>query len=83
MIILFRDRTSRPTSLAVDTGKKLLRPETVETFPTPMEEPRKICKAWYLGSLQVITPLMENCGYGKLVVSSQAPIPNGRTKEDL
>ena len=28
--------------------------ETVETFPTPMEEPRKVCKAWYLGSLQVL-----------------------------
>jgi len=52
-----RDRSSRPTSLAVDTGtKKLLRPETVETFPTPMEEPRKVCKAWYLGSLQVTQP---------------------------
>ena len=24
-----------------------------ETFPTPMEEPRKVIKAWYLGSQQV------------------------------
>ena len=24
-----------------------------ETFPTPMEEPRKVIKAWYLGCLQV------------------------------
>ena len=49
-----RDRTApRPTSLAVESGKKLARPEPQETFPTPMEEPRKILKAWYLGSLQV------------------------------
>ena len=27
-----------------------------ETFPTPMEEPRKVIKAWYLGCLQVNTP---------------------------
>ncbi|XP_023345968.1 protein Fe65 homolog [Eurytemora carolleeae] len=52
-----RDRTApRPTSLAVESGKKLARPEPQETFPTPMEEPRKILKAWYLGSLQVTQP---------------------------
>ena len=54
---LFRERTApRPTSLAVEGqpgGRKLNRPEPQETFPTPMEEPRKIVKAWYLGSLQV------------------------------
>ena len=53
----------RPTSLAVDLpshGKvshKLSRPAPLtETFPTPMEEPRKVIKAWYLGSLQVDNP---------------------------
>ena len=57
-----RDRTApRPTSLAVESGKKLARPEPQETFPTPMEEPRKILKAWYLGSLQV--DLVSNLKY--------------------
>ena len=39
----------------ITTGK-LPRPEAaapVETFPTPIEEPRKVMKVWYLGSLQV------------------------------
>merc|ERR1712012_509656 len=55
---------SRPTSLAVENPKlpsgKLPRGEgskeataAAETFPTPMEEPRKVIKAWYLGSQQV------------------------------
>lgn len=58
-----RDRTAhRPTSLAVaDSGRLAgrLAPRAAaagdqpETFPTPMEEPRKVLKAWYLGSLQV------------------------------
>jgi len=53
---------SRPTSLAVDNPKlpgKLPRggaEASSETFPTPMEEPRKVIKAWYLGSLQVSNP---------------------------
>merc|ERR1719209_2919799 len=53
---------SRPTSLAVENPKlpgKLPRGEAsgpTETFPTPMEEPRKVIKAWYLGSLQVSNP---------------------------
>ena len=54
---------SRPTSLAVElpsNGKishKLSRPAPLtETFPTPMEEPRKVIKAWYLGNLLVDTP---------------------------
>jgi len=51
----------RPTTLAVDApsnklSQKLPRPEATETFPTPMEEPRKVIKAWYLGSLQVSNP---------------------------
>jgi amyloid beta (A4) precursor protein-binding family B protein 2 (Fe65-like) len=50
---------------------KLPRPEAVpeaaqETFPTPMEEPRKVMKAWYLGSLQV----------GSVVVASKALHPS-------
>jgi len=62
-----RERTApRPTSLAVEgsqqgggqggPARRLNRPEPHETFPTPMEEPRKIVKAWYLGSLQVSQP---------------------------
>ena len=55
--------TPRPTTLAVDAPsnklpQKLPRHEptvAAETFPTPMEEPRKVIKAWYLGSLQVGT----------------------------
>ena len=57
-----RDRqTSRPTSLGVETAgqaklaHKLSRPVT-ETFPTPMEEPRKVIKASYLGTIQVDSP---------------------------
>ena len=47
---------SRPTSLAVEqpNAKKSLTHPGPETFPTPMEEPRKVVKAWYLGSLQVM-----------------------------
>ena len=51
---------ARPTSLNVEAKlSKLARPssssgQTIsETFPTPMEEPRKVIKAWYLGCLQV------------------------------
>jgi len=54
---------ARPTSLNVEAKlNKLARPgsssgQTIsETFPTPMEEPRKVIKAWYLGCLQVDTP---------------------------
>ena len=57
-----RDRqSSRPTSLGVETAgqaklaHKLSRPVT-ETFPTPMEEPRKVIKASYLGTIQVDSP---------------------------
>ena len=57
-----RDRqNSRPTSLGVEMSgqgklaQKLSRPVT-ETFPTPMEEPRKVIKASYLGTLQVDSP---------------------------
>jgi hypothetical protein len=60
----YRDRAAhRPTSLAVADSSRLagrLAPRAAaavadqpETFPTPMEEPRKVMKAWYLGSLQV------------------------------
>lgn len=56
-----RERMSqaRPTSLAVDqktASGKLARGAEQETFPTPMEEPRKVIKSWYLGSLQVTQP---------------------------
>ena len=51
---------ARPTSLNVEAKlNKLARPtsssgQTIsETFPTPMEEPRKVIKAWYLGCQQV------------------------------
>ena len=54
---------ARPTSLAVDhrvSSAKLSRPASnntsaglSETFPTPMEEPRKVINAWYLGTKQV------------------------------
>jgi amyloid beta (A4) precursor protein-binding family B protein 2 (Fe65-like) len=48
----------RPTSLAVEgsgsTGKRIVH--AVESFPTPMEEPRKTMKAWYLGNIQVSQP---------------------------
>ena len=59
----------RPTSLNVEQklSGKLTRASSSnvaagaaaglsETFPTPMEEPRKVIKAWYLGCLQVNTP---------------------------
>ncbi|QQP48979.1 Uncharacterized protein FKW44_009474, partial [Caligus rogercresseyi] len=44
----------RPTSL----GSKLLTKSVPapESFPTPMEEPRKSIKAWHLGSLTVLKP---------------------------
>ena len=60
-----RDKlAARPTSLAVDhkmSAGKLPRPSSntaglSETFPTPMEEPRKVIKAWYLGCMQVNSP---------------------------
>ena len=51
----YRERMSnRPTSLAVEgsaPSKRIIH--SVESFPTPMEEPRKMMKAWYLGNLQV------------------------------
>lgn len=47
---------SRPTTLAVDESNKKLGTNAPETFPTPMEEPRKVVKAWYLGSIQVSQP---------------------------
>ena len=54
---------SRPTSLGVETRVKLPRPNSIhtgaslsETFPTPMEEPRKVINAWYLGTMQVTSP---------------------------
>eukprot|EP00088_Acartia_fossae_P002301 TRINITY_DN10925_c0_g1_i1.p1 TRINITY_DN10925_c0_g1~~TRINITY_DN10925_c0_g1_i1.p1 ORF type:complete len:710 (-),score=234.46 TRINITY_DN10925_c0_g1_i1:545-2674(-) len=37
-------------------GKRILRHDTIESFPTPMEEPRKMIKAWYLGNIQVSQP---------------------------
>ena len=47
----------RPTSLVMATDK--LRTRTVpapESFPTPMEEPRKVLKAMFLGQIQVAKP---------------------------
>jgi len=49
--------SNRPTSLAVEgsaPSKRIIH--SVESFPTPMEEPRKMMKAWYLGNLQVSQP---------------------------
>ena len=48
----------RPTSLGSNFNAKL-QTKTVpapESFPTPMEEPRKVLKGWYLGTLQVNKP---------------------------
>jgi len=74
-----RDRTApRPTSLAVEGGRKLVGGHA-ETFPTPMEEPRKILKAWYLGSLQVSQPGgMERSTPPSLSWSRTCPGTSGR-----
>ena len=48
----------RPTSLGGNFNTKL-QTKTVpapESFPTPMEEPRKVIKAWFLGTQQVDKP---------------------------
>ena len=52
--------------MSVAGAGKLARPSTAatarageaaaglsETFPTPMEEPRKVVQAWYLGNMEV------------------------------
>ena len=63
-----RMTAARPTSLSVDQrlSSKLTRPNSIhagaamaglsETFPTPMEEPRKVINAWYLGCMEVTSP---------------------------
>eukprot|EP00095_Tigriopus_kingsejongensis_P004807 snap_masked-scaffold182_size278544-processed-gene-1.6 protein:Tk04807 transcript:snap_masked-scaffold182_size278544-processed-gene-1.6-mRNA-1 annotation:"amyloid beta a4 precursor protein-binding family b member 2-like isoform x3" len=53
-----RDRVLRPTSLGANFNTKL-QTKTVpapESFPTPMEEPRKLMKAHLLGYAQVNKP---------------------------
>lgn len=53
-----RGPMARPTSLGPSFNDKL-KTKTVpapESFPTPMEEPRKVLKAFFLGTLQVTKP---------------------------
>ena len=51
---IFQDMMThvRPGKLPRGEGSKEAA-AAAETFPTPMEEPRKVIKAWYLGSQQV------------------------------
>jgi len=73
--------TSRPTSLAVqETSRRMLRPDTIESFPTPMEEPRKMMKAWYLGNLQVSQPSgMETVNAAILELNETVPQSQWKT----
>ncbi|XP_059080131.1 protein Fe65 homolog [Tigriopus californicus] len=53
-----RDRVLRPTSLGGNFNSKLQTKAVPapESFPTPMEEPRKVMKALLLGNVQVNKP---------------------------
>lgn len=44
----------RPTSLGSKLKTKTVPPP--ESFPTPMEEPRKVMQAWFLGTMEVNKP---------------------------
>ena len=46
----------RPTSLGFNDKLKTRSVPAPESFPTPMEEPRKVLKAMFLGQLQVSKP---------------------------
>ena len=47
---------NRPTSLIVNDKLKTRTVPAPESFPTPMEEPRKVLKAMFLGQIQVTKP---------------------------
>ena len=46
----------RPTSLGFNDKLKTRSVPAPESFPTPMEEPRKVLKAMFLGQIQVCKP---------------------------
>ena len=72
----------RPTSLGGNFNASKLQTKTIpipESFPTPMEEPRKVMRALYLGTMQVDKP----CGMDVInhsIDSMMDTIPRGQWK---
>lgn len=75
-------RKIRPTSLGGNFSSSKLQTKTIpvpESFPTPMEEPRKVMRAMFLGTMQVNKP----CGMDVInhsIDSMMDTIPRGQWK---